>query len=89
MNLSIISHSMTLMLPQTKFEVIPPEDIETKGLKLGGYHSGPGRYHHRTLVTVITAILKVVSLPAGHTAATELSSIPSDIRIPIKQSSLL
>ena len=37
----------------------------TKGLKLGSYRSGPGGYYSGTLVTVVTAILKAVSLLGG------------------------
>ena len=37
----------------------------TKGLKYGSYCIGPGGYYGRTLVMVITAILKAVSLPGG------------------------
>ena len=35
----------------------------TKSRKLGSYHSGPGGYYGRTLVMVVTAVLKAVSLP--------------------------
>ena len=35
----------------------------TKGLKLGSYRSRPGGYYSGTLVTVVTAVLKAVSLP--------------------------
>ena len=37
----------------------------TKGLKLGSYRSGPGVYYVGTLVAVVTAVLKAVSLPGG------------------------
>ena len=37
----------------------------TKGLKLGSYHSGPGGYYVGTLVMVMTAVLKAVSLLGG------------------------
>ena len=42
-----------------------------------------------TLVMVITAVLKAVSLPGGHTVATELPSTSSDTSMGIKQSSSL
>ena len=37
----------------------------TKGLKLGGYRRRPGGYYSGTLVMVVTAVLKAVSLLGG------------------------
>ena len=37
----------------------------TKGLKLGSYRSRLADYYGRTLVGVVTAVLKAVSLPKG------------------------
>ena len=56
----------------------------TKGLKLGRYRSGPRGYYSGTLVMVVTAILKAVSLSGGHTVAMELPT-----NMGIKQSSSL
>ena len=58
----------------------------TKGLKFGGYLGG---YYGRTLVTVVTAVLKAVSLQGGHTVAMELPSTSSDTIVGIKQSGSL
>ena len=55
-----------------------------RALKLGSYRSGPGGYYSGTLVTVVTAVLKAVSLSGGHTVATELPT-----SMGIKQSSSL
>ena len=44
----------------------------TKGLKLESYCIGPGGYCGGTLVMVITAVLRAVSLQGGHTVATKL-----------------
>ena len=37
----------------------------TKSLKLGSYRNGPGGYYVGTLVMVLTAVLKAVSLLGG------------------------
>ena len=55
-----------------------------RALKLGSYRSGPGGYYSGTLVTVVTAVLKAVSLSGGHTVAMELPT-----SMGIKQSSSL
>ena len=39
---------------------------------------GPGGYYSGTLVTVVTAVLKAVSLSGGHTVATELPTSIGD-----------
>ena len=57
-----------------------------RALNLGVITVGQGVYYGRTLVTVVTAILKAVSL---HTVATELPSTSSDTSMGIKQSSSL
>ena len=46
--------------------------------ELGSYCSGPGGYYSGTLVTVVTAVLKAVSLSGGHTVATELPTSIED-----------
>ena len=43
-------------------------------------------YYIRTLVMVVTAVLKAVSLTGGHTVATELPSMSSDTSMGFKQS---
>ena len=49
-----------------------------------GLPGGTGGYYSGTLVTVVTAVLKAVSLSGGHTVATELPT-----NMGIKQSSSL
>ena len=57
-------------------------------LNLGAITAGQEGYYSRTLVTVMTAVLKAVSLPGG-TVATELHSTSSDTSMGIKQSGSL
>ena len=56
----------------TQLSILPGQ-VHEQGGNLGLSRGGtPGPYYSGTLVTVVTAILKTVSLSGGHTVAMEL-----------------
>ena len=73
-----MSRGGTLGLPGGNSQALP------RALKTWELSQRPGGYYSGTLVTVVTAVLKAVSLSGGHTVAMELPT-----NMGIKQSSSL